>query len=96
MYPKNNYKLHETLTEKLNGLNNEYTKDQCLIGNMAIFDFESVGVSSEEVKSTKTITWIGKHDPIPVSTSSNFLVKSIFLSVKNPNSLRKPKYDRKF
>ena len=42
---------------------------------------------SEELKPTKTKTWIGKHEPISVSISSNFLDKPIFLCDKDPQSL---------
>ena len=42
---------------------------------------------SEELKPTETITWIGKHEPISVSISSNLLDESIFLCDKDPQSL---------
>ena len=40
IYPKNVYTLRETLFEKLDGFNIEYTKEQTLFKNVAIFDFE--------------------------------------------------------
>ena len=42
---------------------------------------------SEELKPTETITWIGKHEPISVSISSNLLDEPIFLCDKDPQSL---------
>ena len=87
IYPKNVYTLRETLFEKLDGFNIEYTKEQTLFKNVAIFDFESICVPSEELKPTETITWIGKHEPISVSISSNLLDKPIFLCDKDPQSL---------
>ena len=83
----NIYTLRETLFEKLDGFNIEYTKEQTLFKNVAIFDFESICVPSEELKPTETITWIGKHEPISVSISSNLLDKPIFLCDKDPQSL---------
>ena len=62
-------------------------KKQTLFKNVAIFDFESICVPSEELKPTETITWIGKHEPISVSISSNLLDKPIFLCDKDPQSL---------
>ena len=44
-------------------------------------------LKSEELKPTETITWIGKHEPISVSISSNLLDKPIFLCDKDPQSL---------
>ena len=71
----------------MNGFNIEYTREQTLIKNVAIFDFESICVPSEELEPTKTITWIGKHEPISVPISSNLLDKPIFLCDKDPQSL---------
>ena len=78
IYPENVYTLRETLFEKLDGFNIDYTKEQTLFKNVAIFDFESICVPSEELKPTETITWIGKHEPISVSISSNLLDKPFF------------------
>ena len=73
--------------EKLDGFNIEYTKEQTLFENVAIFDFESICVPSEKLKPTKAKTWLGKHEPISVSILSNFLDKPIFLCDKVPQSL---------
>ena len=87
IYPKNVYTLRETLFEKLDGFNIEYTIEQILFKNVAVFDFESICVPSEELKPTETITWIGKHEPISVSISSNSLEKPILLCDRDPQSL---------
>ena len=77
MNPKTVYTLRDTLFEKLDEFDNEYTKVQTLFEKkIAIFDFETVCVPSGELKPTKTITWIGKHEPISVSFSSNFIQKT--------------------
>ena len=73
--------------EKLDGFNIKYTKEQTLFKNVAIFDFESICVSSEELKLTETITWIGKHESISVSISSNLLDEHKFLCDNDPQSL---------
>ena len=66
LYPKNVYTLRKTLFAKLDGFNFEYAKEQNLFKNVAIFDFESICVPSEELKPNETKTWIGKHEPISV------------------------------
>ena len=57
------------------------------IKNLAVFDFESICVPSNELKDTNTTTWIGKHEPISVSISSNLLLEPIFLCSKDPKTL---------
>ena len=73
--------------EKLDGFNIEYKIEQILFKNVAIFDFESICVPSEELKPTETITWIGKHEPISASILSNLLDKPILLCDKDSQSL---------
>ena len=63
---------------------NDYQK---LFQNLAIFDFESICVPTEELKDTNTTTWIGKHEPISVSISSNLIEDSLFLCDKDPQKL---------
>ena len=87
IYPKNVYALRETLFEKLEGFNIPVSKDNTLINNLAIFDFESICVPSDELKATQTTTWIGKHVPISVSISSNLIDEPIFLYNKDPQKL---------
>ena len=62
-------------------------KNKPLFKNVATFDFESICVPSKELKQTESITWIGKHEPISVSISSNLLDKPIFLCVKDQQFL---------
>ena len=88
IYPKNVYELRETLFEKLDAFNIPYRSDQKLFKNLAIFDFESICVKeANSYKQTETTTWIGKHVPISVSTSSNLIPEPIFLSNANPHYL---------
>ena len=78
-YPKSVYTLRETLFEKLDGFGISYNDDQKLFKNLAIFDFESICVPSEQLKDTNTTTCIGKHEPISVSISSSLVVEPVFL-----------------
>ena len=85
IYPKNVYQLRETLFDKLDSFDIQYTDDQKLFTNLAIFDFESICILEEKFKNTETTTWVGKHIPISVSISSNLIAKPIFLCNSNPH-----------
>ena len=85
-YPKNVYELRETLFEKLEGFSLPVSEDNKLFENMAIFDFESISVLTEELKEAQTTTWIGKHVPFSVSMSSNLIDEPIFLYNKDPQN----------
>ena len=87
IYPNNVYQLRETLFDKLDSFGIQYTDDQKLFTNLAVFDFESICIPEEKFKNTETTTWIGKHVPISVSISSNLIAKPIFLSNSNPRDL---------
>ena len=87
IYPKNVYQLRETLFDKLDSFGIQYTDEQKLFTNLAVFDFESTCIPEEKFKNTGTTTWIGKHVPISVSISSNLIVKPIFLCNSNPRDL---------
>ena len=87
IYPKNVYELRETLFEKLEGFSLPVSEDNKLFNNLAIFDFESICVPTEELKETQTTTWIGKHVPILVSISSNLNDEPIILYKKDPQNL---------
>ena len=78
VYPKNVYQIPETLFAKLNSFGFEYTNEQTLFKNLAIFDFESICVQEESFEDTDTTKWIGKHIPISVSIS-NLVNEPIFL-----------------
>ena len=87
IYPKNVYQLRETLFDKLVSFVIQYTEDQKLFNDLAVFDFESICIPEEKFKNTETTTWIGKHVPISVSISSNLIAKTIFLCNSNPRYL---------
>ena len=63
IYPKSVYQLRETLFDKLDSFDIQYTDDQKLFINLAVFDFESICTPEEKFKNTDTTTWIGKHVP---------------------------------
>ena len=87
IYPKNVYQLRETLFDKLDSFGIQYTDDQKLFTNLAVFDFESIFIPEEKFKNTETTTWIGKHVPISVSISSNLIAQPLFLCNFNPRDL---------
>ena len=70
-YPNSVYTLRETLFNKFDRFGIGYEEDQKLFKNVAVFDCEAICVPSNELKDTNTTTWIGKHEPISVSISSN-------------------------
>ena len=61
IHPKNVYQLRETHFDKLDSFDIQYTDDQKLFGNLAVFEFESICMQEEKLKNTETTTWIGKH-----------------------------------
>ena len=85
-YPKSVYTLLETLFDKLDGFGISYNDDQKLLNNLTIFDFESICVPSEQLKDTNAMAWIGKHEPISVSISSNLFDEPVFLCDKDPKA----------
>ena len=64
-----------------------YKDEQKLFKNMALFEFESICVPSEELKDTNTTTWSGKRELIYVSISYclNFLKSNLAASTRNSN-----------
>ena len=87
IYPKNVYQLRKTLFDKLDSFDIQYTDDQKLFTNLAVFDFESLCKPEEKFINTETTSWIGKHVPISVSISSNLIIMPIFLCNSNPRDL---------
>ena len=87
IYPKNVYQLQETLFDKLDSFDIQYTDYQKLFNILAVFDFESICIPEGKFKNTETTTWIGKHVPISVSISSNLIAKPKFLCNTNPRDL---------
>ena len=87
IYPKNVYEPRETLFEKLEGFNLPVSQDNKLSNNLAIFNFESICVPTEELKETQTTTWIIKHVAISVSISSNLIDEPTYLYNEDPQNL---------
>ena len=87
IYPKNVYQTQETLFDKLDSFGIEYTHEQTLFKNLAIFDFESTCVQEESFKDTDTTKWIGNHIPILVSISAYLVKEPIFLCNSDPHHL---------
>ena len=81
------YELREILFEKLDGFNLPVSEDNKLFNYLAIFNFESICVPTDELKETKTTTWFGKHVPTSVFVSSNLTDEPIFLYNKDPQNL---------
>ena len=90
IYPRNVYQIRETLFDKLDSFSINYTSEQKLFKNIAIFDFESICVQEETFRDTITTTWIGKHVPVSVSISSNLMEEPIFLCNSDPHHLVAP------
>ena len=83
IYPRKVYQIQKTLFDKLYSFGIKCTSQQKLFKNLAVFDFESIGVQEETFKDTKSTTWIPKHFPISVSISSNFVKDPFFLYNSN-------------
>ena len=81
------YQIRETLFGKLDSFGINYTSQQKLFENLAIFDFESIFVQEQTFRDTNTTTWIGRHVPISVSISSNLVEEPIFLCNSDPHHL---------
>ena len=58
-----------------------------MIKNLAVIDFESICVPSNELKVINATNWVEKHETIAVSIPSNLLQKPIFLCSKDPKTL---------
>ena len=87
VYPKNVYQTQGTLFDKLDSFGIEYTNEQTIIMNLALFNSESICVQEESFKDTDTTKWIGKHIPISVSISSNLVKEPNFLCNSDPHHL---------
>ena len=79
VYPGNGYQIREALFDKLNSFGIKYTSAQKLFKKLAMFHFESICVQEETFRDTNTTTWIRKHVPISVSSSSNLVDEPIFV-----------------
>ena len=78
VYRENVNPTQSVLFDKLDSFGIEYTNEQTLLKNLAIFDFESNTVQKESFKDTDTTKRVGKHIPISVSNSSNLVTEPIF------------------
>ena len=87
IYPKTVYQLRETLFDKLRAFDIKFEAGQSLFNNFAAFDFESICVKKSFLFDTETTTWVGKHEPISVSITSNLLQEPIFICDPDPHSL---------
>ena len=87
IYPKNVYELRETLFEKLDAFKIPYKNVHKLFKNLAVFEFESICAKEDSYKQTEATTWIGKHNAISVSISSNLIPEPTFLCNANPHHL---------
>ena len=87
IYPNNVYQLRETLLDKLNPFDIQYTDDQKLFDNLAVFHCETVCIPEEKFKSTEATNWIGRHVSKSVSISSNLIAMPVFLCNSNLRDL---------
>ena len=87
IHPRSVYQLRETFLDKLKAFDMELTKDKLLFNNFAVFDFESICLKSSTTAATKTITWVGKHEPISVYMTSNLLEEPSFICDTETRSL---------
>ena len=76
--------MKETVFEKLSNFGITVPEEYRLFKNLAIFDFESNCVTENNSESNNSTTWVGKHEPISVSISSNLLKTPIFLCDPEP------------
>ena len=53
IYPKIVYQLRETLFDKLDSFNIQYTDDQKFFNNLAVFDFESICIEEGKFKTPR-------------------------------------------
>ena len=86
IYPNNAYQLQETLFDKLDSFDIQYTDDQTLFHNLAVFEFESICTPEIKFKNTETTSWIGKHVTRSVSLSWNLIAMPIFLCKSSPRN----------
>ena len=87
VYPTNVYQTQETLLDKFDSFEIEYTNEPTLFKKLAIFDFESICVQEESFKNTDTTKWIGKVIPILVSISTILVKEPIFHCNSDPHHL---------
>ena len=77
--------MEGTFFDKLDFFSTPYTKEQQLLKNLAVFEFESICVREEQFKDTEATQWVGKHVPISVSISSTLIETPIFFLQFEPS-----------
>ena len=87
VYPRNVYQIREILFDKLDSFGINYTSEQKLFKNLAIFDFESICVQKETFSETNTTIWIGKLVQTFAYITSNLVTEPIFLRNSDPHHL---------
>ena len=91
-YPSSAYHLKETVVGKLSKFEIIVSENISLFDVLAVFDFESIcvaeinstDISSAEITPT---TWVGRHESISVSISSNLIDKPIVICEPEPRKL---------
>ena len=78
--------MKETALENLSHFGITVPEDYRLFKNLATFDFESICVKENNSVSNNSTSWVGNHEPISVSVSSNFLKRPMFKS--DPQSIK--------
>ena len=86
-YSKSVYQLRETLCDKLRAFDIKLVEGDTLFNIFSVFDFKSIRAKDPELVDTEISNWVGKHEPISVSISSNLLKKPIFICDNEPHSL---------
>ena len=86
VYPKSVYTLRETLFDNFDGFENKCEADQKLFKNLAVFDFESTCVKSNEQKDTNSTTRTGKHEPIWCQFPLIYYKNPFSYATKTPNN----------
>ena len=87
VYPNGPYQLKDSVFDRLLEVGVEVSLEQQKFRNLAVFDFESITVSDDQLKATDSTTWVGRHVPISVSIASNLLDNPLFLCNRNPEEL---------
>ena len=81
------YQLRETFFGELDSLDIQDTDGQKLSKNVAVFPFEYICISKENLSNIETTTLIGEHVPLSVSISSKLIGMPSFLCNYNPRVL---------
>ena len=91
-YPSSAYLLKEMVFIKISKFDITVLENIRMFDNFAVFDFESICVAENNSTDTSSAenfptAWVGRHEPISVSISSNLIEKSIFICESEPRKL---------